>query len=479
MNAITQTPLPLADIEAEQIVLGSILNRNELVDLIGGILESKHFYEPIHAKLYENIVSTVRAGRSASPITLKAFLERDNSLQDVGGASYVARLAGAVASNADAEAHAKNIRELWIRREIIRQSTEAIAVANDLPLSITAQALATESAERLVGLSANGAEDRIADVFEVADAALTAIQRRRNGEPDEGLIKTGLEQLDSLIGGMARGDFVILAGRPGMGKSALADCIGLLAAQAGYVTLLWSGEMRRHQIAERLLSSLSYSGGAIPYTKAYRSGQCGLTDSEYSRLCEARHEHMRGLPLFLDDRPKVNLGQLRAKAAQIKIRKGGLDLLIVDQLGNILPTNNYRGNRVLEVSETTGGLKQLAVDLNVPIIAVHQLSRQVEGRENKRPMLSDLRDSGAAEQDADMVWFAFREEYYVKAEIKNSAGDKLLKLEDKLRDVKNRLEIIVEKQRRGPTGTVTQFCDIGSNFIGPMANEQQAQEAML
>jgi replicative DNA helicase len=460
----------LMNIDVEQALLGAAMTRNEIFDMVGSSLEPGHFSEPVHARIYEVSLALLRQGVPVTAITLKQWFERDESLQQIGGIEYLISLMRGTVTLVNAPQYAKLIRDLYVRRQLVLQAEDIIDRALSMAVDESVNTVCAEAAEDIVKLSAHTGTQRIVSLYEASDAALVAMQKRMNGDKDESLIRTGIPALDDHVGGLARGELAIIGGRPGMGKSALADMLAYLAARNGYVTLLWTGEMRFQAVSERILTAAAYPRGAIQYSRA-STGKIGL--KEFERLCAINTEEFTKLPLMIDDRPKVTVGHLRTAAAKARLKFGTLDLIVVDYIGLMGSTNRQLIRTIDVITDISASLKELARDLNVPVIALHQLNRDPEKRDNKRPQLSDLRESGAVEQDADTVWFAFREEYYLREELKTATGADLLKIQDRLRECQNRMEIIIAKLRRGPTGTIKVFCDIGSNFIGPMPIDQE------
>lgn len=449
------------NVEAEQQLLGAILTNNDVYDRVAGFLQPHHFYDPVHARIYEIASARIAAGALASPVTLKAFLEDDPGLKELGGPSYLAVLAGASVSAFAAREYGEMIHELAVRRELIGLGRDISAKAARVDVTSTPAEQIVEAEQRLYQLAETGQGGQgfqsflkaVTDAVKVANAAYMR---------DGGLagLSTGLVDLDQKLGGLHRSDLLILAGRPSMGKTSLATNIafniarkyrrgqlkdGTEGAVDGGVVGFFSLEMSAEQLAARILSEAS----EVP-SEQIRRGD--MSEEEFRRFVSAATE-LQACPLFIDDTPALPISQLAARARRLK-REHGLDCLIVDYLQLVRPAT-ARDSRVNEVSEITQGLKAIAKELDVPVVALSQLSRQVESREDKRPQLSDLRESGSIEQDADVVMFVFREEYYVERE--KPSDDQLEKMAEwqaRMERLHGKAEIVIGKQRHGPIGTV-------------------------
>ena len=453
-------PMP-HNIEAEQQLLGAILTTNDIYDRVASILRPAHFYEPVHGRIYELAEQRIAANMVASPVTLKPFLADDEGLKELGGAAYLARLAGAAISSFAARDYAQMIYEMHQRRELMKLGAEIGDRATRIEAQNTPaeQIVAAEQAlYRLAetGQSASGFQSFLTAVTDAVRVANAAYQR------DGGLagISTGLDDLDKKLGGLHRSDLLILAGRPSMGKTSLATNVAFNIAKAykrgklpdgsegavnGGVVGFYSLEMSAEQLAARILSEAS----EVP-SEQIRRGD--MTEAEFRRFVEAA-KALETCPLFIDDTPALPISQLAARARRLK-REHGLDALFVDYLQLVRPAT-AKDSRVNEVSEITQGLKAIAKELDIPVIALSQLSRQVENREDKRPQLSDLRESGSIEQDADVVMFVFREEYY--AEREKPSDDKLDEMaawQDRMARLHGKAEVVIGKQRHGPIGNV-------------------------
>lgn len=469
------------NIEAEQQLLGAILTNNDLYDRIASIVGAEHFHEPVHARIYEIASARIQKNALASPVTLKPFLEDDPGLAELGGASYLVRLAGAAISAFAARDYAQMIYDLAIRRELIGLGRDISSKAADVQVASEPRDQIVEAEQALYKLGEQGRTDSgfqsfLKAVTDAVNVANAAYQR------DGGLagVSTGLMDLDKKLGGLHRSDLLILAGRPSMGKTSLATNIAFNVAKAfkkgrtheggegavnGGVVGFYSLEMSAEQLAARILSEAA----EVP-SEQIRRGD--MTEAEFRRFVEAA-KSLESCPLYIDDTPALPISQLAARARRLK-RTHGLDLLIIDYLQLVRPAS-AKDSRVNEVSEITQGLKAIAKELDIPVIALSQLSRQVEAREDKRPQLSDLRESGSIEQDADVVMFVFREEYYVERE--KPSDDKLDQMAEwqaRMERLHGRAEVIIGKQRHGPIGSVDlsfegRFTRFG-NLVKPWQN---------
>ena len=487
MNEIANLQPPASDvaslgvphsIEAEQQLLGAILTNNDLFDRIAQILRAEHFYDPVHARIFETAVARIAKNNLASPVTLKAFLEDDTGLAELGGPAYLMRLAGAAISSFAVRDYAEMIYDLAIRRELIDVGNEIAAKAARVDVQSEPKEQIVEAEQKLYALAEQGQTEQgfqsfltaVTDAVKVANAAY----QREGGLAG---VSTGLIDMDKKLGGLHRSDLLILAGRPSMGKTSLATNVAFNIARAykkgitasgeegaidGGVVGFFSLEMSAEQLASRILSEVA----EIPSNQIRRGD---FTESEFRRIVDAAKE-LEAAPLFIDDTPALPISQLAARARRLK-RTHGLDALFVDYLQLVRGTGRSE-NRVNEISEITMGLKAIAKELDIPVVALSQLSRQVENREDKRPQLSDLRESGSIEQDADVVMFVFREEYYKEREKPGDHElDKMAVWQDEMERLHGKAEVVIGKQRHGPIGTVElsfegQFTRFG-NLVKP------------
>ena len=406
------------NIEAEQQLLGAILTNNDVYDRISSVVKAEHFFDPVHQRIYEIAAARIQKNALASPVTLKAFLDDDAGLKELGGPAYLVRLAGAAISAYAARDYAQMIYDLAVRRELIQLGRDISAQAAKVEVENEPKDQIIEAEQRLYTLGEQGVAERGFQSF--LKAAVEAVNNANAAyQRGGGLagISTGLVDLDRKLGGLHASDLLILAGRPSMGKTSLATNIAFNIAKAykrgrlpdgrdgaveGGIVGFFSLEMSAEQLAARILSEAS----EVP-SEQIRRGD--MQEVEFRRFVDAA-KALETCPLYIDDTPALPISQVAARARRLK-RTHGLDLLIIDYLQ--LLKGSSKENRVQEVSEITQGLKAIAKELDIPVVALSQLSRAVESRDDKRPQLSDLRESGSIEQDADVVMFVYREEYYL------------------------------------------------------------------
>jgi len=468
------------NIEAEQALLGALLINNDAYDRVSDFLKHEHFYEPLHAKIYEVISSLVGLGKLANPVTLKPFIPADEKIGDITVFNYVVRLATQAVTIINAADYGRSIYDLYIRRSLINLGEDVVNTAYDAPVDLPPGKQIEAAEQRLfqlaeVGRYGGGFENFGEALTKAIDMAAAAHKRssRLSG------MATGLHMLDARMGGLQPSDLIILAGRPGMGKTSLATNIAFNIAaahdgakrqeseqndeQTGGIVGFFSLEMSSEQLATRIIAEQA----EISSSKIRRGD---ISEEDYARLLRATHK-MQQVPLYIDQTGGISIAQLAARARRLK-RQRGLDVLVIDYVQLMSGSSKRAGdNRVQEITEITTGLKSLAKELNVPIIALSQLSRQVESREDKRPQLSDLRESGSIEQDADVVLFVYREEYYLKNRQPKEGTPEHQKWQDDMEEVFGKAEVIIAKQRHGPTGTVrlafqaeyTRFSDLAED----------------
>ncbi len=473
------------NIEAEQALLGAILVNNEALDRVSSFLEPHHFFDPLHAEIYDTAAKMIGAGKQATPITLKTFFDAappiDTSLTVP---QYLGRLAASATTIINAEDYGRTVYDLSIRRQLIGIGEDMVNAAFDAPIDFPPETQIEEAETRLYDLAERG---KYGQGFMGFATALThAIEMANNAYQREGHLSglaTGLTDLDGKMGGLQPSDLVILAGRPSMGKTALATNIAYNIARAfksekqpdgsekaidGAIVGFFSLEMSAEQLATRILSEQAEIA-----SEKIRRGM--IDEREFGKLVAVSQEMSR-IPLYIDQTGGLSVAQLAARARKLK-RQKGLGLLVVDYLQLLAGNKRAAEGRVQEVSEITTGLKALAKELNVPIIALSQLSRQVEQRDDKRPQLSDLRESGSIEQDADVVMFVFREEYYVERRKPSETNvEEMLKWQQEMTAVHGRAEIIIGKQRHGPTGTVGLSFEAQFTRFGNLARDYQLPE---
>ncbi len=461
-----------SNIEAEQAILGTLLLNNDLFDKIREIINEDHFFDPVHSKIFSIISSRIQKNTLASPVSLKQFFENDRSLDDLGGASYLVKLASSSISFSGAKDYAKIIFDMAIRRQLILLGDEMIGKASKIDPEFDGNqqiADAEKSLYDLAEVGKNNGRTFSSFVSAAAKAVETANYAYKKGGGLSGL-PTQFIDLDKKLGGLHPSDLIILAGRPSMGKTSLATNIAFNAAKQSVrdattknIVGFFSLEMSSEQLATRILSEQCEIA-----SEQIRRGD--LKEDEFKRFVEAAHD-LESMPLYIDDTPALSISELASRARRLK-RTDGLDLLIIDYL-QLVRGSSFKDNRVNEVSEITQGLKAIAKDLNIPVLALSQLSRQVETRDDKKPQLADLRESGSIEQDADVVMFIFREEYYKERE---KPGDHDLEAvtqwQSEMSEIHGKAEVIIGKQRHGPIGTVelsfegkyTRFGNLAKNY---------------
>jgi replicative DNA helicase len=451
------------NIEAEQALLGAILVNNEAFYRVSDFLEPRHFFEPIHQNIYQLARDLIRAGKLATPVTLKTFLDANIDIGGLNVSQYLARLAAEATTIINAEDYGHTIYDLSIRRALIQVGEDMVNVAYDAPVDFSPRNQIEDAERRLYELAESGRYDGGFQRF--AQALTTAVDMAARAYQRDGKLSgigTGLDDLDRMMGGLQPSDLIILAGRPGMGKTALATNVAYNVARAwrgevrtdghtvtvnGGIVGFFSLEMSAEQLATRIISEQT----EIPSNQIRRGN---INEADFEKIKDYSIE-LQNLPLYVDETGGLSVAQLAARARRLK-RQRGLDLMVIDYL-QLLSGSTKRSseNRVQEITEITTKLKALAKELNVPILALSQLSRQVESRDDKRPQLSDLRESGSIEQDADVVLFVYREEYYHKMRKPlESNREKFAEWMAEGDKVDGKAEVIIGKQRHGPTGTV-------------------------
>ena len=444
-----------ANEEAEQALLGAILINNHALDRVSDLLKPEHFYFPAHQRIFDACLRLRELSRVADPVTLRDYFAQDGDLQAIGGAAYLADLAAGVLSVVNAPDYAQTIHDLHLRRQLIGIGEEVVNEAYRHDIAVDGQQQIREAEEKLYALADTGSYGGgFRDLTDVIAEAIGTANRAFNRESQLTGVTTGLVDMDRMMGGLQASDLVIVAGRPSMGKTALATNMAFNAGKAflnsggrdGAVVGFFSLEMSAEQLATRILADEAQ----IPSEKI-RKGE--IKRSDFPRLAEAS-QRIRQVPMFVDDTAGLTISQLRTRALRLK-RTKDLGLIVVDYLQLMRPSGAQRtDNRVQEISEITRGLKLVAKDLGVPVIALSQLSRAVEQREDKRPQLSDLRESGSIEQDADVVMFVYREAYYVSKSEPTPETAEHADWQATMERVHNLAEVIIGKQRHGPTGTV-------------------------
>jgi replicative DNA helicase len=461
------------NIEAEQALLGAILINNEAYHRVSEYLRPEHFYEPVHGRIFATMKRLIDSGRLADHVTLKLAFEDDEALRELDGAQYLARLARAAESIINAEEYGRLLHDLALKRGLIHVGEELVNKAYDAALPESGREQIEAAEQRLFTLAQEGEfEGGFRGFPAILASAIHLIEAAYHKDSRITGVPTGLTDLDDKLGGLQPSDLVILAGRPSMGKTALAVTIAANAAkelrsiQVDQATSgehaavgIFSLEMSAEQLATRLLSAESkFSSDDL------RRGK--LRNEDFKTVIQAS-QNLAERPLFVDDTPALSIAAIRTRARRMK-RRHGLSLLVVDYLQLVRPVGTTsQTNRVQEIGEITQGLKAIAKELNIPVLALSQLSRAVEQRENKRPQLSDLRESGAIEQDADVVMFVYRDEYYrERDEPKKRDGEKdddfekrYTKWKDEFESCKGIAELNIAKQRNGPIGSIKMVFD--------------------
>ena len=462
--------IPPYNTDAEQALLGAILINNAAYLRVSEFLQPEHFGNAVHGRIFAAIGKLLGRGQIANPVTLKNLFDQDGALTEIGGAQYLARLAGAAVTIINAEDYGRAVHDLFLRRELITLGEDVVNDAFRQDLDDPAREQIERAEKKLFDLATAGEPEGGFRAF--GNALTSAILNaeaafKRNGKTVG--VATGFVDLDRKLGGLHPSDLIVLAGRPSMGKTALATNIAFYAAknykppsapeirkiaEDGAVVGFFSLEMSAEQLATRILAEESG-------VSSDRIRRGDVSHEDFDRFVQAS-QRLAAVKLFIDDTPALSVAALRTRARRL-LRQQGLGLIVIDYLQLLRPSNQARSqdNRVQEISEITRGLKALAKELNVPVLALSQLSRAVEQREDKRPMLADLRESGSIEQDADVVMFIFREEYYLSREPSRRPDEAESKFSERYQEWRERLEkvhglgeIIVAKQRHGPIGTV-------------------------
>ncbi len=441
-----------SNVEAEQHLIGSVLVNNDIIDEIANIISSEKFYDPIHVKIYEVVESLNNKGMIANPITLKNYFEKNQGLNDVGGVEYLVRLTRFSSSVKQAIDYAKIVHENYVKRELIQISHQIKDDSVNTEDDKSSDLIIEDAEKSLFDLAERGSFSQSFIKFNLAlDQSINMAEQAMKN--DQGIVgvPTGLTDLDEKLGGLHKSDLVIIAGRPSMGKTALATNIAYHAAKNIQLkgtkssVAFFSLEMSSEQLSTRILSEQSRIK-----SNDIRRGKA--TEEELSRYIETSRD-IYELPLYIDETPAIAISTLSNRARRIK-RKNGLSLIVVDYI-QLMRTNSKRNDgRVQEISEITQGLKALAKELSVPVLALSQLSRAVEQRDDKKPQLADLRESGSIEQDADVVLFVFREEYYEEKKQPKLGSIEHAEWQSKMSDIAGLAEILIGKQRHGPTGNI-------------------------
>ena len=439
------------NIEAEQSVIGSILVTNEIFDEISTIISNVNFYDPMHQKIYSAIETLIYKGMLANPITLKNYFEDEKD--DINIPEYLVKITKFSTSVRQSIEYSKIIYDMFVRRELIKISEQTIDNAKVNDLDTNGQNIIENSEKLLFDLAEKGTFN--SSLIKFDDAMRQTIEMASAAYKNEGGIvgvPTGLRDLDDRLGGLHQSDLIIIAGRPSMGKTSLATNIAFNAAKSiqdsGKKSSIafFSLEMSSEQLSTRILSEQARIG-----SNDIRRGR--ISDEQFDQFLETS-KNIAELPLFIDETPAISIASMSNRARRIK-RLHGLDMVVVDYIQLMKGTFNNKDGRVQEISQITQGLKAIAKELGVPVLALSQLSRQVEQRDDHKPQLSDLRESGSIEQDADVVMFVYREGYYLQRKEPRQATVEHAEWQAKMNEVAHLAEIIIGKQRHGPIGKVT------------------------
>ena len=448
----SQKQMP-CNIEAEQAVIGSILVSNDIYDEVSPIIDEKKFYDPIHAKIYNIIELLISKGLLANPITLKNYFENNEGLKELGGQEYLIKITKFSTSTKQAIDYANIVQEMHVRRELIKISESVLNEAsNNNEKNISGEEMIQNAEKSLFDLAERGHFNQSFMKFE--NALKQTIEMAKSAyQNDEGIVgvPTGLKDLDSRLGGMHKQDLIIIAGRPSMGKTALATNIAYNAAKniekrgIKSTVAFFSLEMSSEQLSTRILSEQSRIR-----SNDIRRGK--VSEKEFEKFIETS-KNIFELPLYIDETPAITISAISNRSRRIK-RLFGLSLIVIDYIQLMKSHMRKEFNRVQEISEITQGLKALAKELDVPVLALSQLSRAVENRDDKKPQLADLRESGSIEQDADVVMFIYREAYYLERKEPTLGSIEHAEWQQKMDELSRLAEILISKQRHGPTGNV-------------------------
>ena len=487
MEKLDVTKLP-KNIEAEQALIGALLANNKAYEKISDILKPAYFADATHQKIYDVMSKLMTKGHVADVITLKNYFEQEGSLNEVGGVSYLVKLADSASPLTNVEYYAQFNYDKYLRRELINTGYEIVNSAMEETVDVSANDQIIQAEKALYSLAESGDTQRgFVDFAFALSSSLSNIEKAYQKGGKISGVPTGLNRLDYKIGGLNDSDLIILAGRPAMGKTALATNIAYNVAEffsrdketpaENRGVAFFSLEMSADELAARILST-------VTQTSSHKMRTGDLQESEFVRIAAAVRE-LENIPLYIDDTPGLSINAIRTRSRRLK-RSKGLGLIVIDYIQLIGGTGDKKseGNRVQEVSEISRGLKILAKELKLPVIALSQLNRSVESREDKQPQMSDLRESGSIEQDADIVMFVFRENYYIhNAEPRkqeNESDDAFLKkhMDWEIRDrqTANVAEVIIGKQRHGPTGTVKLYWNGDYTQFGNLAEDDKLPE---
>ncbi len=464
------------NLDAERDLLGAILINNEASSKVSSFLKPEHFYEPVHSRIFDAASVLIDRGEIADPITLKSYFENDEALTDIGGAQYLARLAASATTIINAENYGKIVYDLALRRELINLGEQIVNTAFDSELDETSATQIEFAEKQLFALAESGShEGGLMPIRVAVNIAVRSIEDAFQRDGNLVGVTTGLRDMDAKLGGLHKSDLLILAGRPSMGKTSLATNIAYNAAKAhhasggkeGAPVGFFSLEMSAEQLVGRILAEATEIS-----SEKLRRGD--ITDEEFANRLVPQSALLSEMPLYIDDTPAISIAAMRTRARRLK-RSHGLGLIVVDYL-QLMKGSGRGDNRVQEISEVTQGLKAIAKELEIPVIALSQLSRQVENRDDKRPQLSDLRESGSIEQDSDVVMFVYREEYYEGRKEPTEGTTEHLEWQERMARVHNTAEVIIGKQRHGPIGNIKLMFQPEFTRFGDLALDQYLPE---
>lgn len=445
------------NLEAEQALLGALMSNNQVLAWCGA-LAPEDFGEPVHSRIFDAISQFILAGKLASPVLLKSHFEQDETLKEIGGTAYLGRLVSSATTIVNAQEYARSIKDMAVRRrtmEIVRLSGEEII---NLDYGVTGAEFAADLSMRLSKVSLDADEGRTR--FSLKDALLGAIEQTSSAYQNDGkrvdAVSTGIKALDGVIGGLVAESLVVVAGRPSMGKTTLGSVIAYNCAKAGVRSDFYSLDMTVSNLAQRI-ASIEHG---IPYERM----QWGrINEREFSLLIDATTK-IQSLPLTILRHAGMTLNILAGEIAKSKMRNPDLFLVMIDQLSQVSVSDKFMP-RTAEVKLITAGLKAIAMRYKVCIVLLHQLNREADSRDGNRPQLSDLRDSGSVEEDANVVLFPFREEYYLGKNVPKENSTEFTEWQDKMNTAHGKMEIIVAKNSMGRTGSANVKCDLSINSV--------------
>jgi replicative DNA helicase len=484
MNAHTNPPVleraPPASIPAEQAVLGTLLMRNDLFQRIAGILKREHFFEELHARIFEVTAELIASGKTASVISLPTFLGNHDLGNGMTIVRYLAQLSAECGNPAHVVDYAVCVRDLAARRQMIAVAETLIGKAYDLPVQTTPASIASDATTEFLSITSTGAvTDTMRDPGNSAAALIQRATDLRDKKISDAGATTGISALDRSTGGFQPGALWVVGARPGMGKSIMMTSCSLKAARAGSGVLDFSLEISEPQFVARMLSDLAYDANrrALPFGNILRGY---VSNSDIVRLDDASRI-LRELPISVDFASRLTVAQItmRVRAEKKRMAEKGQSLRVIflDYLKMIQASDRYRGNRVYEVGEISGGLKQLAKDEEICVVLLAQLNRGLENREDKRPQLSDLRESGDLEADADVVAFIHREAYFLERspDLKSTNAEKSGIATALLMAAQGKMELIIGKNRAGPMETLNLLCEVGASRIDEDPSQTRAE----